>query len=102
MKIYKPLATLIRFSAIAGITSVLALACADSTFSPEIEALQSHFMQRDVTAMLLPANDTRDNLVFLTADRRKQQLPTLPAPGTQGTETSFGTYGYGSICVSDS
>ena len=97
----KPISTSLRLFVLALVTSALALACADQGYTPEFESLQSRFMQRGVSAALLPGNDTRDNLIFLIADRRKQQLPNFAAQQDSAAEAAFGTYGEGTICVSD-
>ena len=54
-----------------------------------------------MSGTLVPSNDTRDNLLFLTADRRKQQLTRFPAGDTSEADAATATYGEGSICVSD-
>ncbi len=97
----KPISTSLRLFVLSLVTSALALACADQGYTPEFESLQSRFMQRGVSAALLPGNDTRDNLIFLIADRRKQQLPNFAAQEDSAAEAAFGTYGEGTICVSD-
>ncbi len=101
MHAVKSMSAAIRLFVIAVVTSALALACADSGYTPDFESLQSRFMQRGVSAALLPANDTRDNLIFLIADRRKQQLPSFAAQEDSAADSAFGTYGEGTICVSD-
>ncbi len=101
MRSGKAISAAIRLFVIAVLTSALALACADNSYTPDFESLQSRFMQRGVSAMLLPGNDTRDNLIFLIADRRKQQLPSFAANENSAEEAAFGTYGEGTICVSD-
>lgn len=66
---------------------------------PAFPSLTSKFMCRDVSAALLPENDTRDNLIFLMADRQGKSLTEWPQePNGDG---SGGYFGYGTVCVSD-
>lgn len=73
-------------------------ASTDQGCTPDIKALASVF-NCDVSAMLVPENDTRDNLRFLFTDRQKQKLSTWPQQTTTvGTEDH--AYGEGTVCVS--
>jgi hypothetical protein len=77
-----------------------ALASADMSYEPYIKALEGGF-NNDVLGMLVPSNDTRDNLVFLMADRQKQTL-TAPAMAESGDDEESGyVYGDGTVCVSN-
>ncbi len=78
--------------------SVSAQASADQSCVPYITTLASSF-RCDVLGYLVPANDTRDNMIFLMADRQKQALTSWPAVAAD--PGFLGTYGEGSVCVSD-
>jgi hypothetical protein len=96
----KALTSLALLSFIA-LVSHGALASSDQSYVPTYKALSSQFAGRDVSGVLVPSNDTRDNLLFLTVDRRQQKLRTLPADDGAEGDAAYGTYGEGSICVSD-
>jgi hypothetical protein len=65
----------------------------------EVNALASNMGRCDIVGALVPENDTRDNLIFLIADRHKQLLKSWPELTSSENQVY---YGEGSICVSDS
>ncbi len=78
--------------------AVQSSASTDQGCFPAIKALSSVF-NCDVSAMLIPENDTRDNLRFLFTDRQKQKLDTWPQQTiADGTEDY--AHGESTICVS--
>ncbi len=96
----KAITSLVLLSFVA-LSSTAAVGSSDQSYVPDYKALASEFAGRDVSGTLLPSNDTRDNLLFLTVDRRKQQLTTFPSGDTTEADAAYATYGEGSICVSD-
>ncbi|MCA0434401.1 MAG: outer membrane assembly lipoprotein YfiO [Proteobacteria bacterium] len=66
---------------------------------PDLAALASGF-NCDVLGTLVPGNDTRDNLIFLIADHKKQKLTAWPVTDDPATQI-YVAYGEGTICVSD-
>jgi hypothetical protein len=91
--------TSLAFLSFITLANTGALGSSDQSYVPNYKALASEFARRDVSGALVPSNDTRDNLLFLAADRRKQQLTTIPV--TDVTDAAYVAYGEGSICVSD-
>lgn len=75
------------------------VASTDQSCAPEIRALASGF-NCNVAGTLVPENDTRDNLVFLLADRRQQKLTVLPQLFSPDSGEDYAS-GEGTICVSD-
>jgi hypothetical protein len=94
---------LIRAAAIAAFAATAyfseAHASSEGGCYPAFPSLTSKFMCRDVSAALIPENDTRDNLIFLMSDR--QGKPFTAWPEEPAGDGSGGSYGYGTVCVSD-
>lgn len=97
--ILRPVAAALLSAAALWASAPAATASSEGGCTPPFPTMNSQFMCRLVLGALEPDNDTRDNLIFLMADRQKQAFATWPEPAAG--DGSGGYVGWGTVCVSD-